>query len=179
MAMPENTSGIRGEREAREADMTFNLTQYIEELKAWQLETFGEEDRTEALVKHIRKELREIEAKPDDIDEWCDVMILSIEGAWRSGYEPIYIAHELSCADGGWPHLPTLAKIDGMLSHAGYIHDTFIAATRIAIRGALGQGFTLPQIQKALADKLATNKAREWPKWEDRFDGEPVEHIKK
>ena len=38
------------------------------------------------LVKHIQKECEEILAKPDDLEEWVDVIILAVDGAWRSGH---------------------------------------------------------------------------------------------
>lgn len=50
----------------------------------WSEETFGPGDRYDRVVKHIRKELAEIEAKPDDLEEWVDVVLLAMDGAWRS-----------------------------------------------------------------------------------------------
>ena len=49
----------------------------------WSAQTFGPGLRTVALTKHIRKELLEIEAKPHDVTEWIDVVILGFDGAWR------------------------------------------------------------------------------------------------
>jgi hypothetical protein len=40
------------------------------------------------VVDHIRKELKEIESEPLDLDEWIDVMILAADGAWRTGASP-------------------------------------------------------------------------------------------
>ncbi|WP_371409756.1 DUF550 domain-containing protein [Micromonospora zamorensis] len=50
--------------------------------------TFGPGPRTEGVLDHIRKELAEIEAAPDDLSEWVDVVILALDGAWRAGHEP-------------------------------------------------------------------------------------------
>lgn len=50
--------------------------------------TFGPGPRAEGVVDHIRKELNEIEASPDDLYEWVDVIILALDGAWRQGYTP-------------------------------------------------------------------------------------------
>lgn len=61
------------------------LIKYIERQKAWSEKTFGPGRRTIAISKHIRKELEEIEADPGDRKEWIDVIILGIEGFWRSG----------------------------------------------------------------------------------------------
>lgn len=61
----------------------------------WSRMTFGPGQRTAGVVDHIRKELREIEAKPDDLSEWIDVAILAFDGAWRAGYTPEQIVAAL------------------------------------------------------------------------------------
>jgi nucleoside 2-deoxyribosyltransferase len=57
--------------------------------------TFGPGRRTAGVIDHIRKELREIEQKPDDLSEWIDVVILGFDGAWRAGHWPSQIAAAL------------------------------------------------------------------------------------
>lgn len=57
---------------------------YISRHIAWSLDTFGPGDRTEGLLKHLCKEVREIEARPDDLFEWADAVILALDGAWRT-----------------------------------------------------------------------------------------------
>lgn len=52
---------------------------------AWSLKTFGPGPRPVGLVKHIEKELLEIQKAPDDLEEWIDVIILAIDGATRCG----------------------------------------------------------------------------------------------
>lgn len=64
----------------------FNFFHYLEEHIDWSKKTFGESYRLKGLIKHIQKELVEIEEKPHDLSEWIDVIILAIDGAWRSGY---------------------------------------------------------------------------------------------
>ena len=44
--------------------------------------------RPEGIIAHITKELDEIRADPTDLEEWADVIILGLDGAWRVGYEP-------------------------------------------------------------------------------------------
>lgn len=46
-------------------------------------------------MNHIRKELREIEASPLDLEEWIDVVILALDGAWRAGHSPDDIITQL------------------------------------------------------------------------------------
>jgi hypothetical protein len=50
--------------------------------------TFGPGSRTLGVTEHIRKELEEIEANPQDAKEWIDVVILALDGAWRAGLSP-------------------------------------------------------------------------------------------
>lgn len=57
------------------------ITRHIE----WSATTFGPGKRTLGLTNHIRKELVEIESAPDDVEEWIDVIILALDGAWRAG----------------------------------------------------------------------------------------------
>ncbi len=62
------------------------MIDYIERQIEWSRATFGEGRRTGGLTKHIAKELDEIRAEPLDVEEWCDVVILALDGAWRAGY---------------------------------------------------------------------------------------------
>lgn len=50
----------------------------------WSLRTFGPGGRLKGLLAHIRKEIAEIEANPDDPTEWIDLAILALDGAFRS-----------------------------------------------------------------------------------------------
>lgn len=56
--------------------------------REWSLRTFGPGNRTQGLIDHISKELKEIDAEPLDLEEWIDVIILAFDGAWRSGHSP-------------------------------------------------------------------------------------------
>lgn len=63
-----------------------NLASHIARQIDFSARTFGPGNRTQGVIDHIRKELAEIEAKPDDLSEWVDVIILAIDGAWRAGH---------------------------------------------------------------------------------------------
>ncbi len=65
-----------------------DIREYNERQRQWSRKTFGEGKRTLGIIAHIRKELAEIEAKPDDLEEWIDVAILALDGYWRHGGEP-------------------------------------------------------------------------------------------
>ncbi len=73
----------------------YNLVSHIARQKAFSLRAFGPGNRTNGVLDHIRKELLEIEKEPLDIMEWVDVILLGIDGAWRSGAEPEEIAEAL------------------------------------------------------------------------------------
>lgn len=68
---------------------SFAITaEHIERQRAFSLRTFGPGARTAGVVDHIRKELAEVEAAPDDLSEWADVIILAFDGAQRTGADP-------------------------------------------------------------------------------------------
>ena len=76
--------------------LQFDLVAHIYRARAWSRANFGPGQRTAGLIDHIAKELKEIEASPNDLSEWIDVMILALDGAWRAGYSPEEIAAALS-----------------------------------------------------------------------------------
>lgn len=50
--------------------------------------TFGPGPRVAGVLDHIRKELDEVRAEPDDLSEWADLVILAFDGALRQGADP-------------------------------------------------------------------------------------------
>lgn len=56
--------------------------------RAFSETTFGPGLRTTVVVDHIRKELLEVLAAPEDLEEWVDVILLGFDGAWRTGADP-------------------------------------------------------------------------------------------
>jgi hypothetical protein len=77
-----------------------NLVDYIARQRAWSLRTFGPGSRLGGLLDHIRKELAEVEADPTGVEEWVDVVILALDGAWRAGHEPQRIVDVLVAKQG-------------------------------------------------------------------------------
>jgi hypothetical protein len=63
----------------------FDLVAHLDRQRMFSVTTFGPGRRTEGVTEHIGKELNEIRAKPDDLEEWIDVVILGFDGAWRTG----------------------------------------------------------------------------------------------
>jgi hypothetical protein len=72
-----------------------DLVQWLHEARDFSSKTFGPGVRTKGIIKHIKKELIEIEEEPLSLEEWVDVAILAFDGAWRAGYEPEEIAAQL------------------------------------------------------------------------------------
>jgi len=68
------------------------LADFIQRKKEHSLNAFGPNLTPTAIIKHIRKEIDEVEKDPNDLEEWMDVALLAIDGAWRVGYSPMLIA---------------------------------------------------------------------------------------
>jgi hypothetical protein len=78
-----------------ETSEPMDLVAYVDRQQKWSTRTFGPGLRTGGITKHIEQELVEIRDEPDDLFEWCDVVILALDGAWRSGHSPAEIAEAL------------------------------------------------------------------------------------
>ena len=72
-----------------------NLIAYIHDQILFSTKAFGAGPRWRGISEHIKKELAEIAADPNDLEEWCDVVILGLDGAWRAGHTPEEIAAKL------------------------------------------------------------------------------------
>lgn len=74
------------------SEPAFCLVQHLHRQIAWSARTFGPGERTEGVCDHIRKELIEVQddagAGLPALGEWVDVIILAMDGAWRSGATP-------------------------------------------------------------------------------------------
>lgn len=95
----------------------FDFLAHLREQRAWSERTFGPGPRTGGIIAHIRKELEEIEAAPRDAEEWIDVVILALDGAWRSGASPEKILETLLAKTAknharSWPDWRTLTEDD-------------------------------------------------------------------
>ncbi len=72
-----------------------NLIEHLKEQREFSCKTFGPGVRTDGLIDHIKKELEEIKKTPLDLEEWIDLVMLALDGAWRAGFEPEEIAEQL------------------------------------------------------------------------------------
>lgn len=81
---------------AGRTSQTFDLIQHLWRQRQFSFDTFGPGQRTAGVVDHIEKELREIRARPGDLEEWVDVVLLALDGAWRAGHSPEEIADAIA-----------------------------------------------------------------------------------
>ena len=99
----------------------FDFEQHLYRQRIWSEKTFGPGTRAKGVVDHIRKELLEIEADPADLKEWIDVVVLAIDGAWRSGSSPRQIIDQIVATQArnegrNWPDWRTLSP-DQAIEH--------------------------------------------------------------
>lgn len=73
----------------------YDLTAHLFRQIAFSTRAFGPGDRAQGVIDHIRKELLEVEAEPEDLEEWIDVVLLALDGAWRAGYHPDQVTSAL------------------------------------------------------------------------------------
>ncbi|WP_155755051.1 dATP/dGTP pyrophosphohydrolase domain-containing protein [Burkholderia pseudomultivorans] len=74
----------------------FDMHAFLRRQRAFSEHTFGPGRLTARVCDHIRKELTEVEAAPDDLREWVDVVLLGLDGAWRTGATPEQITTALT-----------------------------------------------------------------------------------
>lgn len=73
----------------------YDLIAHIQRQKKFSLEAYGPGERTTGVLDHISKEIEEARENPTDLSEWIDLILLSIDGAWRMGFTPAQIAAAL------------------------------------------------------------------------------------
>ena len=72
----------------------FDFKEFIERKMVWSFNTFGDQ-KVCGVIDHIRDELLEVEENPADIEEWVDVLLLTIDGVVRAGFSADDIINEL------------------------------------------------------------------------------------
>ena len=102
-----------------------DLVAHIYRQREFSERTFGPGKHSKGVVDHIRKELTEIEAAPDDLSEWVDVILLALDGAWRHGHSPEEIAFGIAAKQAKnearkWPDWRTMSP-DKAIEH--HRHD--------------------------------------------------------
>ena len=97
------------------------LVERLAQQRAWSVATFGPGPRLLGILDHIRKELVEVEAAPDDVSEWADILILAFGGAMRQGHTPHQIIDAIKTKQAHnetrtWPDWHTMSA-DTVIEH--------------------------------------------------------------
>ena len=77
--------------------LNWKFSTYIDNTREWADKVFGPRNPSciPGILAHIEEEVEEVRKKPDDLEEWVDLMILSIDGATCAGYSPKEICEML------------------------------------------------------------------------------------
>lgn len=95
--------------------------EWMDNRYGWSLNTFGKGQRTKGILAHIQCELKEIEAAPNDLMEWVNLLLLAFDGAARAGHSSkaviagIHEKHKINLAR-KWPRRESDEK--GPIFHA-------------------------------------------------------------
>lgn len=98
----------------------FDFEAHLYRQREWSEKTFGPGTRLKGVCDHIRKELIEVE-EDGTIKEWIDVVILALDGAWRSGATPqeiidAMVAKQTKNENRIWPDWRTMSS-DQAIEH--------------------------------------------------------------
>ncbi|WP_454674867.1 dATP/dGTP pyrophosphohydrolase domain-containing protein [Achromobacter pestifer] len=74
---------------------SYDLVKHLQRQMEFSASTFGPGARTQGVVDHIRKELIEVLEQPDSPAEWIDIILLALDGAWRTGASAEQVAQAL------------------------------------------------------------------------------------
>lgn len=110
------------------------LRHFFANKAVWSLSTFGPGVRTRGITEHIRRELTEIEADPNDVMEWVDVVLLAMDGFWRAWMGRHIAEHNRAGRAETWEHFSQEV--------AEHVADVFL---------------------QWLIDKDGANRFRKWP----------------
>lgn len=111
----------------------FDFEDFLARKNAWSIRTFGPgdgRDRVEGLADHITKELDELRASPNDVEEWIDVAFLALDGAYRAGADPRTVAVTLEAKlaknqGRRWPDWRTVPAGKAIEHERGTLADVF------------------------------------------------------
>lgn len=123
----------------------FDLVAHLERQRQFSEQTFGPgdaSDRFAGLSIHIKKELLELEREPMCLEEWIDVVLLGLDGAWRTGASSAEIAKALEAKQAKnekreWPDWRTVPKgtaIEHVRPH-GFTEADYVAQVERLTRG--------------------------------------------
>jgi Protein of unknown function (DUF550) len=63
----------------------FDFAKHLHRQMQFSEVTFGPGERLDGILDHMAKEMTEVREASDPLSEWIDLVILALDGAWRSG----------------------------------------------------------------------------------------------
>ena len=158
---------------------------HLERQQAASLVNLGPGERTKGVCNHIRKELSEIDAKPDDVVEYADVAILAFDGAMRAGHSPRDVSGafvwSLMWGLQSKPCATTTGHLSALTDAAEAQPGVVMCWAHLATAAfdlAAARGFSRQDVMAALIEKQARNELRTWPDWRTLPPDAPIEHVK-
>lgn len=67
---------------------SLDLVRHLHRQRKFSLGTFGPGSRVDGVLDHIAKEIVEVRESGGALEEWVDLVILALDGSWRSGASP-------------------------------------------------------------------------------------------
>lgn len=165
---------------------TETILDYLTRHRDWSWHSFGTpaDGRGPAGPhNHIAKELKEIEADPDDLEEWIDVIILSIDGCLRAGCTLRDVeVHVEGLLFGNTP-IPRscLSHVESQHAWVGSSIDDrkrWLHLVTFAIGAYMDTGGKVQSVLPKMFAKQAKNFARDWPDWRKFKPGQAIEHVR-
>lgn len=126
-----------------------DLEQHLRRQMAFSKSTFGPGDRKKGVIDHIRQELEEVSVDGDP-REWVDLVLLSLDGLWRS------------------LQYPTQDSTKFFL----------LSDTRTGEVSKIGRQWdNIPEIvSKLILEKQSKNEQRDWPDWRTADPNKAINH---
>jgi hypothetical protein len=155
------------------------LRAVYERVTSWQRRTFPHQTAA-GLLAHMRKELVEIEAAPDDVEERADMAILAMGVLDRLEMDPGFdVDASAMMLWGYWRPTRAIGELEWLIGKFETGNNTWRLVRVLAgcTRGILSLD-SEDKFLDAIEAKMDKNEDRRWPAPADQVPGQPVEHIR-
>lgn len=71
------------------------LVDLVEHQRKFSYRTFGPGMRTASILDHIEDEIEEVALAPHSLEEWADIILLALDGAWRTGATALQVSEAI------------------------------------------------------------------------------------
>lgn len=160
------------------------ILKYIADHISWSEATFGDRGNMEYLLRHIEKEIAEVKVHPDNLEEWIDIMILAIEGLWKTGLTAEEITEEFFRPGHGSCYSSRETLFELISLQCALLRQNLKENQRcwlnlltLAFSGALSVCHCRGAIMAELQRKQSVNMSRTWIMPED--PEAPIEHERR